>query len=139
MEMEEINFLLETVNGVIVILLACAMVALVKYIFHTKRRLELTWYQVFFTPPLGIQLAFPMIAIKLGFIMTRGAIWDWRQFHGGVSMPADVKTFALVGTTITAIGVFWLIRVISTSNWFWIISWGMASAFIILNFWLYAD
>lgn len=128
-ENAELNFILETANGVVLILSFPLLMVLTIYL---KRRFshapDHPVYQFKLAVPSAVSLAVALYVDKLGMLLTRLSVWTWRQFGAGVSggpMNEAQHHLLLVGTLLSAVGALWLIRVISRpmfGNWPWIAS-----------------
>jgi hypothetical protein len=126
----------EFLSSSTIILVAWALAVLIFYVIDQKRHLEMTWWRCIADPPAGISVALPMIGVKFGILLTRGALWSWRQFGGGALMAPSQKFFVLIGTVITALALLWLVRVLSRAHygdWAWIAAAGSALAYIFLT------
>lgn len=129
--MEDIKFVLRTVNGVTIILILMAMLFLVLYVVNQHKKRKLTWWQDMTRPTPGVALAQPMLLIKAGWMVTRGPIWVWQTLDGSLVMPSSVYLTMITGTMITAVGFIWLIRVISYFRYgHW--PWQLTSTLIVL-------
>lgn len=125
-----VNFLLQTVNGVVVILTTLALLFLLLYVLEPRHRRGTWWYDILHPLP-GPALAQPMIVIKLGWLLTRAPIWLWRMFTGGAETGFSVyiQYCIVAGAVVSSIGFVWLIKLISRGRYgHW--PWQMSSALI---------
>ena len=73
-------------------------------------------------------LAFALLFDKLGVLMTRVAVWLWRRFGNGLTAGPmnDIQIYLLlIGTPLSAIGLLWLIRLLSRpmyGDWPWTVT-----------------
>ncbi len=132
----DVNFYLESVNATITILLAAALAFLSVYIVEQKRQRGLTWLACWLGPPPGMALAMPMWTIKLGLVMTRGAIWTLREFSD-LDGPIGWELYPLlIGTAISAVGALWLVGVLGRArygDWPWVAAGCAALAYVALR------
>ncbi|MCK1670325.1 hypothetical protein [Bradyrhizobium sp. 150] len=132
----DVNFYLEMINGSGAILLAIVLAFFTMYLVEQRRFRKLSWRETFFKPPPGVALLMPMMAIKVGLLLSRGSLWIWRQFGNGGHMPAWQMDLTLAGTAITSIGLLWLLRVISRARfgeWPWIASASVVLIYVVFN------
>jgi hypothetical protein len=132
----DVNFVLETINGSVSILLIVAIAFFVRYLVDQRRLRGLSWREMVLDPPPGINLALPMLVIKVGMLLSRGTLWIWRQFGGGVQMPAWQLDATVLGTAITSLGLLWLLRVLTRGmfgNRVWIVTACVVLLYIAVN------
>lgn len=124
----DLNFVLETVNGVVAILTFFLLIFLTMYLFSELRRRHLAWRALMMSLPIGMSLALALYVEKVGALLTRVVVWVWRRLGaGGAGGPmSHVQLQAmLLGAVLMAIGLLMLIRVLSKprfGNWPWIVS-----------------
>jgi hypothetical protein len=132
----DVNFYLEMINGTGAILLVIVLAFFTVYLIEQRRFRKLSWRETIFRPPPGISLLMPMMAIKIGLLLSRGSLWMWRQLANGGHMPAWQLDLALAGTFITSVGLLWLLRVISRARFGegpWIASAGLVLLYVGAN------
>jgi hypothetical protein len=87
-----------------------------------------------------LALALALYLDKLGVLMTRVSVWTWRRFGDGlVGGPMnDAQLYLLlVGTPLSAIGLLWLIEILSRpryGNWPWLACVAITLIFLIATF-----
>jgi hypothetical protein len=91
----DVNFYLEMINGTGAILLVIVLAFFTVYLIEQRRFRKLSWRETIFRPPPGISLLMPMMAIKIGLLLSRGSLWMWRQLANGGHMPAWQLDLAL--------------------------------------------
>ena len=112
----ELNFILETVNGVVLILSFPLLIVLTLYLVAKYRQPDRPLRPVPGVLPVAISLASALLIDKLGVLLTRLAVWTWRRFGAGESggpMNEWQHYILLAGTVMSAIGCLWLIRILS--------------------------
>lgn len=132
----EMNFILETVNGVVMILSAFLLVCLTLYLIMQIRRYKLPWNFVLGMAPTAVPatvlaavvLGAALYVEKTGMLLTRLAVFSWRRFgngEAGGSMNVTEREVLMAGTILSAVGALWLIRILSKpvlGEWPWIVS-----------------
>lgn len=136
----EMNFILETVNGVVLILSFTLLIVLTGYIVAKFREQKVPVHQVLMSVPAAhtvLALALALYLDKLGVLMTRMAVWTWRRFGDGlVGGPMnDAQIYLLmIGTPLSAIGLLWLVRILSRpryGDWPWMVSSALATIYLV--------
>jgi hypothetical protein len=99
--------------------------------------------------PTVLALALSLYLDKLGVLMTRVSVWTWRRFGDGlVGGPMnDTQIYLLmIGTPLSAIGLLWLVRILSRprfGNWPWVVSSVLAAIYVVAavtrHWWLGLD
>lgn len=131
----DLNFLLESVNGVILLQSACLLTVLMIYLLTEAKRFRLTWWQAIKHPPIGMTLAAALVVQETGVMLLRGAIFSWRRFGSGetMSMNHTEHLVLLVGTFLSAAGLLWLTRILSSplfGDWPWLITAVLSTIYI---------
>lgn len=136
----ELNFVLETVNGIVLILSFPLLIVLTHYIIAKLRQRKQPMRRMLLSVPAVptvLALALALYLDKLGVLMTRLAVWTWRRFGNGLTggpMNDAQEYLLLIGTPLCAIGLLWLIAILSRprfGNWPWLASAGMAAMFMV--------
>lgn len=107
MKIEDVNVLLETINGGLSILIAASLLFLLFYIIDHRRN------YLKGSPSLGMTLAIPMAIIKLGLLISFSSRWYWRFEFFGNWFPGYIKIMLITGSMISSIGFIWLLRILS--------------------------
>ena len=136
--MENLNFILEQINGSTSILTffflcwaACYLLAFFEY------RGSHSIGSAFVGLPPAISLMLIMTSEKVGELTTRFTVWTWRFTTGGVLPFSDVQTvFLTLGVTGTAISVLLLIRILSRpylGEWPWMGAGLIAGGYVVIS------
>ena len=133
---DEINFILEQVNGVIIVLSFCLLTVLFVYLFVEVRRRKLSWQDAFsINIPIGMSLALALLTEEVGVLILRGAIFTWRRFGGEAvgPMTETQRLLLLAGTILCAFGILWLTRILSRpmfGDWPWLVAAGLSGLYL---------
>lgn len=122
--MNQLNFILELINGSISILTFFLLLFLTIYLKYDLHRANFTW-KTFFLSSTAVSLVVAMFFDKIGTLMTRTVIWAWRVKGGTIVLNGIEDLFLVTGAFFTALGSIMLIRVLSRprfGNWPWLIS-----------------
>lgn len=120
-----LEYYMETLNGVFVILLANACIWLTYYIFEQKRIHSVSLIKVTTEDgPLGVRLAIPMLTLKFGLLL-RAVIWGWVELGPG-HKDLQLSEFLIVvfGSLLVVAGFLCLIRVLTKprfGSWPWLV------------------
>jgi len=114
----ELNFILETINGVVLILSFPLLIVLTIYIISKIRQQKQPLHQALVNAPNStvLALALALYLDKVGVLVTRVAVWTWRHFGDGLKGGPmnDTQVHALLaGTALSAVGLLWLIGILS--------------------------
>jgi len=143
-ENPEMNFILETVNGVVLILSISLLLVLTFYIASKLRQNNQPLRRVLANGPMRatvLALALALLFDKLGVLLTRVAVFTWRRFGNGLTggpMNEIQIYLLLIGTPLSAIGLLWLIRILSRpmyGDWPWTVTAIVAGCYLAVTFW----
>lgn len=112
MEQQHQNFILEVINGSVAIATFFFLIWCATHLYYEFKQRKLTWYFAIVGLP-SVAIVVAMFDEKLGMLISRSVIWAWRV-RGGTDPLVDLESLALVtGATITAIGLLWMIAILS--------------------------
>lgn len=132
---DNLNFLLESINGVILLQAACLLLVLVAYLLSElgKNRKQSRWEN--FLRSRGMALAAALIIQESGVMFTRGTIFAWRKlWDGEAAMLGRIDyMFIVLGTCMSAIGLIWLTKILSRpmfGHWPWVTTTMLSLAYV---------
>lgn len=134
---DDLNFILERINGVIIVQSFCLLIVLLVYLYWEIRLGKMSWRDIFMARiPIGMSLALALLTEEIGILTLRGAIYAWRRFGGGETaspMNRSERISLLVGTLICAVGILWLTRILSRpmfGDWPWLVAAGLSAVYL---------
>lgn len=110
--------ILEMINGSLAILAAELIAICVIYCMYQGINLRMSWRDWIVALPLGIAVALALLTKNVGDEIRYLTVWWWRFTTDGVGPMSEVQLLLLIlGSTITALGMLWLIYRL-TQEWF---------------------
>lgn len=119
--MQNLNFILEVINGSVSILTYFLLVFLAYYIAEDFGKETFTWRNLFVLST-AMALVIALFVEKTGTFLTRSVIWLWRMTGGSVPFSVAENLILIVGAALTMMGLLMLIRILSRQrfgNWPW--------------------
>ena len=135
--MVNLNFILEQINASTSLLIFFFLCWSSWYLWEFFAYRGYSWRTIFVGLPPAIGLLLILFFEKIGTLMTRATIWAWRAGTGGTLPFTDTQTaFLLAGATFTAIGILFLIRVLSRprlGEWPWMGAGIIAGGWVLIS------
>lgn len=113
--MENLNFILEQLNGATSILTFCLLVFLTFYLWDWLDYKSTTpLHAILIGLPPAIALAAILYIDKIGTLMTRATAWVWRMTTGGTVPFGAIETgFLIGGGAVTTVSTLLMINLLT--------------------------
>lgn len=136
--MENLNFILEQVNGVISLLTLSLLGFLTFYLWDWLNYRRTTPARAIARGlPLAIALASLLLLDKLGTLVVRATVWSWRtSTEGKVPFTETETIFLLLGASIISASLLLLVRLLTRprfGDWPWVASPVVAAVYVVLT------
>lgn len=116
-----LNFVLELVDGTVLIAALSAAIFILIYIFDSYRSSKQSLFYYFRHAPMGVRLAMPMLMVKVGAVLLVGALLSSR-FRDQKIIGLELAT-VMFGIVMLVFALLWVTRVLTEhlyGEWPWV-------------------
>jgi hypothetical protein len=133
----EVNFVLELVDGTVLITALSAAIFILIYIFDSYRASGRSLINYLRNAPIGVRLAMPLLLVKVGAVLLVGALLSsrFRDQH----ITTLELSIVMFGIVMLVIALVWMTRVLTETfygEWPWVTT-TLATIFYIVTMMLW--
>lgn len=129
----ELNFVLELVDGTVLITALSAAIFILIYILDSYRASGRSLINYLYNAPIGVRLAMPMLLVKVGAVLLVGALLSSR-FREQRMVPIELS-IVIAGIVMLVFALVWVTRVLTETvygEWPWVTT-TLATMFYIIT------